>query len=147
MICRDKMNLNLLIKLVKLANNNPNENEANLAARKVCKLIAEDNYQFNEPKTAQAKEGEWSGFSYPSNYDWFKDFYTQDFEQRRRNQQNVYEPYVQYEEPKKKKPKTKRVCTKCGLDVETSNTEEVFVCYICKWNKFNEEQENPQKYS
>jgi ribosomal protein S27AE len=41
------MNLDLLIKLVKLANNNPNENEANLAARKVCKLIEEGKYQFS----------------------------------------------------------------------------------------------------
>ena len=43
------MNLELLIKLVKLANNNPNENEANLAARKVCRIIAEGNYKFNQP--------------------------------------------------------------------------------------------------
>lgn len=40
------MNLDLLIKLVKLANNNPSENEANLAARKVCRIIAEGNYKF-----------------------------------------------------------------------------------------------------
>lgn len=42
------MNIELLTKLVKLANNNPNENEANLAARKVCKLIEEDKFQFNQ---------------------------------------------------------------------------------------------------
>lgn len=41
------MNLEKLIKLAKLANNNPNDNEANLAARKVCKMIADNNYQFN----------------------------------------------------------------------------------------------------
>jgi hypothetical protein len=40
------MNLPLLIKLVKLANNNPNDNEANSAARRVCKMIAEANYIF-----------------------------------------------------------------------------------------------------
>jgi len=39
------MNLDLLKKLVKLANNNPNDNEANLAARRVCKML--DNYQFD----------------------------------------------------------------------------------------------------
>ena len=40
------MNLDLIIKLVKLANNNPNEHEANLAARKVCKLIADGKFDF-----------------------------------------------------------------------------------------------------
>ena len=39
------MNLDLLKKLVKLAINNPNDNEANSAARKVCRMIAEDNYK------------------------------------------------------------------------------------------------------
>ena len=44
------MDLDKLIKLVKLANNNPNENEANLAARKVCKIIEEGKFQFNNTK-------------------------------------------------------------------------------------------------
>ena len=35
------MNLDLLKKLIRLANNNPNDNEANLAARKVCVMIAQ----------------------------------------------------------------------------------------------------------
>jgi len=34
----------MLIKLAKLANHNPNEHEANLAARKVCQMLSEDNY-------------------------------------------------------------------------------------------------------
>lgn len=33
--------VDLLKKLIALANNNPNENEANLAARKVCRLLIE----------------------------------------------------------------------------------------------------------
>lgn len=40
------MNIELIQKLIKLANNNPNENEANLAARKVCKLLT--TFKFNE---------------------------------------------------------------------------------------------------
>lgn len=40
------MNLELIQKLVKLANNNPNENEANSAARRVCKLIAEGEFKY-----------------------------------------------------------------------------------------------------
>lgn len=53
------MNLDLLTKLVRLANNNPNENEANLAARKVCRMIEENKFQFgsNGTKTAANKVG------------------------------------------------------------------------------------------
>ena len=40
------MNYKLIEKLAKLANNNPNEYEANMAARKVCKLLAEANFKF-----------------------------------------------------------------------------------------------------
>lgn len=40
------MNLDLLKKLVRLANNNPNDNEANLAARKVCRMIEEGKFNF-----------------------------------------------------------------------------------------------------
>jgi len=65
------MNLDLLTKLVRLANNNPNDNEANLAARKVCKMIESANFQFGSkgtaPKTAAGKvrvryenQGVWS---------------------------------------------------------------------------------------
>lgn len=38
------MNIDLLKKLVRLANNNPNEHEANAAARRACKLIEEGNF-------------------------------------------------------------------------------------------------------
>jgi len=39
------MNLDMLIKLAKLANHNPNEHEANSAARRVCQMLSEDNYK------------------------------------------------------------------------------------------------------
>lgn len=38
------MNSDLFKKLVRLANNNPNDNEANLAARRACKMIAENDF-------------------------------------------------------------------------------------------------------
>lgn len=61
------MNSDQLIKLIKLANNNPNENEANSAARKVCKIIEENKFSLIkiEPKTVlsksnkQAAKAEW----------------------------------------------------------------------------------------
>jgi hypothetical protein len=38
------VNKDKLIKLIKLANNNPNDHEANLAARRVCQALAEDKF-------------------------------------------------------------------------------------------------------
>lgn len=38
------MKLEILLKLIALANNNPNDNEANLAARKACKAIIEHKF-------------------------------------------------------------------------------------------------------
>lgn len=50
------MNLELIIKLAKLANNNPNDNEANAASRKVCRLIEEGKFQFSQNGTRTAAE-------------------------------------------------------------------------------------------
>jgi len=44
------VNLDLLIKLVKLANHNNSEGEANSAARRVCKMIEENNFAFNSTR-------------------------------------------------------------------------------------------------
>lgn len=41
----DSKKRDLLTKLVKLANHNPNDNEANLAARRVCKMLEEADFQ------------------------------------------------------------------------------------------------------
>lgn len=38
-----------LEKLIRLANNNPNDNEANLAARKVCKMLENVRFNFKKP--------------------------------------------------------------------------------------------------
>lgn len=45
------MNLDLLKKLARLANNNPNDNEANLAARRVCKMLEEFTLNFKNSLT------------------------------------------------------------------------------------------------
>jgi len=55
------MDLKLLEKLVRLANNNPNENEANTAARKVCKLIQEANFKFVEHIPTQQVQNPYYG--------------------------------------------------------------------------------------
>jgi len=76
------MNFKLIEKLARLANNNPNENEANLAARKVCKLLAKSNFKFVEdskvppPKQETPKRSSepfWKTHYYdegPMGFDW-----------------------------------------------------------------------------
>lgn len=73
------MNLKLLEKLVKLANNNPNEHEANSAARRACKLIAEGEFKFVDDKV-QSKQTTLERTIFTSNpgqsqYDWMKDIF------------------------------------------------------------------------
>ncbi len=174
------MNIDLLIKLVKLANNNPSEHEANSAARRACKLIAEGNYKFGaeppkQPKVEIRQPQPWPGNASPftgfHNTDWFTEFYNNQRQERQneyerqqagrenerreqqaRNQQNVYggqgynpnqyykAPYSKWDIPDPKKPKIRRDCSKCGLNVETNNTKEVFVCTVCIWKAYMEEQ-------
>lgn len=171
------MNLDLLIKLVKLANNNPSEHEANSAARRACKLIAEGNYDFGQPKTAQQKvnikpQGSWTGFggSYGGNpyadiEEMMREMQRQkqaDADARRRAQQNTHEPgfggyrpsdaqnaYYNYRpgrgfEGQEKKPKVRRDCSRCGINVETNSKAQVFVCSICLWKAY-QESENAKK--
>lgn len=54
------MNLDKLKKLIRLANDNPNDHEANLAARRVCKILAEKDFVLLNlsPKTAAGKMNE-----------------------------------------------------------------------------------------
>jgi len=78
------VNLELLIKLVKLANNNPNDNEANSAARRVCKMIAEADYKFinNNPTNFKSTPNPSTGFN--------------PFEEIIRNMRNQRTPYNSY---------------------------------------------------
>lgn len=54
------MDKDLIVKLIRLANNNPNENEANMAARKACKLLGESDFM---PSTSRRP-----GFGTPDNH-------------------------------------------------------------------------------
>jgi len=72
------MNLDLLKKLVRLANNNPNENEANLAARKACKLLEEADFSTAPPVTPQRPASTY-GQSSPTGRDPFKDIFDEMF--------------------------------------------------------------------
>src|SRR5215831_9723714 len=66
------MNFDLITKLAKLANNNPNENEANAAARKVCKLLAEANFKF-EKDIVPSPNQQQSQQQNPNSYDPYQD--------------------------------------------------------------------------
>lgn len=138
------MNLDKLKSLIRLANNNPNENEANLAARKVCKIIAEENFkllngnshqpqQQNAPRTwndvTRSTEPFWR------NADWVRDFYY------RAHTNPFYEREVKVdfdtETKKTKPPKTMRVCTECGVEKETRNQGIYYICAACHWKKYH----------
>jgi len=94
--------LELLIKLVKLANNNPNDNEANFAARRVCKMIAEADYKFinNNPTNFKSASNPSTGFN--------------PFEEIIRNMRNQRTPYNSYNpyENTRKNPYTQPEPTK-----------------------------------
>jgi hypothetical protein len=102
------MNYDLIIKLAKLANNNPNDNEANQAARKVCRLLAEANFNFpahngdnsrRRPYTPPPPEPDiWSDF-----YDIFNEAQRQnerqaEYERRAKEAEEARKRQKQYEE-------------------------------------------------
>lgn len=86
------MNYDLIIKLAKLANNNPNENEANSAARKVCKLLAEGNFNFTNNTTSPPKQPPFTNsnrpYTPPQN---FWDLFNRVNQERKQKEQQHYE--------------------------------------------------------
>lgn len=161
------MNLKLLTKLVKLANNNPNENEANLAARKVCKIIEESQFKFvpDEDLTRGGHNApQYATHVYSSppspSYDWIVDYIKRatvspDYETFKQGSwSNPFETPQWNTSPNKDDEKyytrrkergfgdTKRnlTCSKCNQKKETIfiGLEEVFVCNECRWNAFRE---------
>lgn len=120
-----RMNFDLITKLAKLANNNPNENEANLAARKVCKLLADSDYKFvagttnkntqdanrNTQGTSQrtasqyqkSKSGSWTGSNFdPDTFsdifgDIFKNYYYKEPTQPPKQPKRPESDYVKWD--------------------------------------------------
>jgi hypothetical protein len=54
------LNWSLITKLAKLANHNPNDNEANAAARKVCQLLEDGGFNGTQKPTPKQQEGSWT---------------------------------------------------------------------------------------
>lgn len=156
------MNLDLLIKLVKLANNNPNDNEANLAARKVCKIIAENDYKFTATKTAaqkvgvNANKGTWNDVTRSTEPMWSSKpprSYNQEASQRfwdifndiRENAEKGREHYgVDWGEspyePKRKTQSKQSLCNRCKwpFTVSVDINSETFICTFCKLKEKND---------
>lgn len=119
------MNVDLIIKLARLANENPNENEANLAARKVCQLLKAANYKFNgaaptpppiykqpAPKTwndvKRSTEPQWSSNKPPTpdpDYNPFVDFMNEFWTRNDRPFADNYRG--SYQPPRQEPPKPK----------------------------------------
>jgi len=106
------MNIDLLKKLVRLATNNPNDNEANLAARKVCKMLLKDD--FKSIGNGQIKQkNDWEGFKAPESWPDILRNYQRDRER--------------YYKAKKKN------CSECGEELGITNLDELYpICGNCR---------------
>lgn len=134
------MNIKLIEKLAKLANNNPNENEANMAARKVCKLLAEGNFKFTNEPIIYPKPP----FQQPSTnitYDYIQEMMNQmQRERQTREYRNMYnEPiFNPFQDPRHEKQQKQNkmrdlICTKCNTIKKTryQGPEFNFICMEC----------------
>ena len=89
------MNLDLLKKLVCLANHNNSEGEANSAARRVCRMIEEANFEFG----GETKNGHSNQVNYPQGsvrryYDEYYEYQKAYYEQQQR--QGKYKRYFHW---------------------------------------------------
>lgn len=160
------MNIDLIIKLARLANENPNENEANLAARKVCSLIKAGNYKFdnqpiinrqqpiNREPVRPNRQPDVRSASNPINdiYDMFNKYCSYGKTSREYYSRPNYNKPPKQEEPvyvfwdeldpntKKQKEESKRIlkCKTCHKNTETSfvGLAEIFECNDCSWSEW-----------
>lgn len=133
------MDIEKLKSIIRLANNNPNDNEANLAARKACKILAENDFALLRTRTAADKI---FGTSSPTgrNTTWndvrrstepaWGSYWANADKEAGRAAWDVETPFT----GKSKKEPLVRKCTKCGVEVSTFRIkEEPFVCTVCHW--------------
>lgn len=136
------MNIELLIKLVKLANHNPNDNEANSAARRVCKLIEEGKFKFTNTVIEPPKQPIQNPVQNPSPYRTPADILNDLFNRQQKAYQQYADtvfnsPYV-YSRTSQPKPKTELKCTQCGIMVKTGfiGVPATFICGNCTWDNY-----------
>lgn len=144
------MNTELLIKLVKLANHNPNDNEANLAARKVCKMIEEARFNFSgaqkpvmpgsvmpNPVYQQQQAQQQKQQRQPPKYSDYRDIFSGIYESVIWD--DIPQPNKQYYPPdnfdKKSNLPRDLKCKTCGKIKSTKfvGLAELFECQECQW--------------
>lgn len=160
------MNLDRLKAFIRLANNNPSEEEANSAARRVCKILAENDFALlqpqpqysnahgpirqDKPKTwndvKRSTEPEFRSHSTAPGPDIWEDFmrnmgrYRSGFDWNKAPHNWFGPEYVRYKpftDEKKTRPQAMRKCIKCGLEVMTFRIDEVpYICNPCHWKEY-----------
>lgn len=160
------MNLDLIKKLTRLANNNPNDHEANSAARRVCRMLEEGNFNFTTPidlsgvwvddsrssppppYTYTAKSKPFWYWEEPDPSGWSeKDFRSHtygDYHSARGFEFKYKVTHEDWGSKPKREPKEKRVliCNICGIPKETVfvGHPNFFTCQNCVWKKYEEEK-------
>lgn len=115
------MNIQLLKKLVKLANNNPNEHEANSAAKRVCRMIEDGEFNFSEnakPEFKASSLDEWI-----MNYGFGK-------KPPPPRPSSAYSP-----------PNNSRECSECGKRCYTTNDDRYYRCLDCESKRIRQERQ------
>jgi hypothetical protein len=141
------MKLELLKKLTRLANNNPNDNEANLAARKVCKMLEEGKFQLptETVKTAANKVRTWADVTRSTEPMWSSKTYDSGpepmppefWELLQKLRQEREQRYKEQTRGHSKNEKEIRICIQCNEKVEVScNEPPNYICGKCKWEKW-----------
>jgi hypothetical protein len=130
-------------KLIRLANNNPNENEANLAARKVCSLL--NDYKFPIQVKSNIHEPIIRGASNPrqSSWDWMNEYIKNKATRPKARPSDPYTnpwnypprgfKYDWYDDPIKEPIKRTLQCKKCGHHKSTEfvGHHTQFMCIDC----------------
>ena len=145
------MDIERLKKLVKLANNNPNEHEANLAARRVCKIIEDAKFEFGITTSKQPDSSYYKTTYYtqpPKHKSPWEDLYTVNFEEiinkMRKEQQRATEEQAKYR-PRYQDPLTREVFEKrkikCNRCLETKETRfkglaDTWICMECRAGEY-----------
>lgn len=137
------MSIDLLKKLVRLATNNPNEHEANLAARKACELLVKDDFAIlksttNNPPIVNfgTNYGEWTEFNNRTSQGKpiYKDVYNMYEELRRDSSGYAWDFEKERREKQKNRRETKTLrCKHCKLEFQTKfqGEESQFECWGC----------------
>lgn len=142
------MKLELLKKLTRLANHNPNENEANLAARRVAKMLEEADFKLvstnsNSPNPTYRPAGYAYTSSPSNNHEWVKNQYTSPQNTKSKSAYDdlkdifdvIWDEQLEFNQ-KNQKSQEKRIytykCMECRCAFISDSKDKVIECPICK---------------